>query len=333
MTRNRADDDVIGSHFIDQIYSRLGRRSRLFAQGWGDEAVLAGLTSAEVFRPAPAELGLAWERPEVSEGIERTRGRFSSPAVALPAAVRAAHVRRVRAAGSPGRTACVILAGSREQGFSLRESIYGRLAAGPNGIDLVLLENPFYGLRRPPGQEGANLRTVAEHALMNIAIVWEAHALLEALRAEGYTRLGVAGYSMGGYMAALTAAFSRAPLAVAALAAGASPAPVFTRGGLSRSIDFAALGGAPANAELARRRLESLFDLGRVTLWPAPVRPESAILLACRRDGYVPASETHALHAHWPKSELRWVDAGHISALFTERRALRAAIRDAFARL
>ncbi|WP_394842018.1 alpha/beta hydrolase family protein [Pendulispora brunnea] len=324
LSRKPADDTVINGHIVDRLYARFGRRrAGLFAHGWGDDAVLARLTSAEVFRPSPVKLAITWEGDA---------GHFESPlAHALPEAVRTARVRRVGSTGSKRRTACVLLAGSREEGFALRESIYGPLTA--DGIDLVLLENPFYGLRRPPGQDGANLRTVAEHALMNIAIVAEAHALLEALRAEGYERLGIAGYSMGGYMAALTAVFTEAPLAVAALAAGSSPAPVFTRGGLSHSIDFARLGASMLDDAAARKKLFALFDMARITQWPAPVHAESTILLACRRDGYVPASETRALHAHWPKSVLRWVDAGHISALFTERRALRAAVRDAFARL
>ena len=324
ISQQTSDDSVIYGHIVDRLYARFGRRrSGLFTQGWGDEAVLARLTSGDVFRPSPVNVALTWDGAS---------GHFSSPlAHALPAEVRTARVRRVRAAGAPSRTACVILAGSREEGFALRESVYGPLVA--EGIDLVLLENPFYGSRRPRGQDGANLRTVAEHGLMNMAIVAEAHALLEALRAQGYERLGIAGYSMGGYMAALTAVFTDGPLAVAALAAGSSPAPVFTRGGLSRSIDFAALGAPSRDETAARQRLFALFDTARITQWPAPVHAASTVLLACRRDGYVPASETHALHAHWPTSELRWVDAGHISALFTERRALRAAIRDAFARL
>jgi predicted alpha/beta hydrolase family esterase len=73
--------------------------------------------------------------------------------------------------------------------------------------------------------------------------------------------------------------------------------------------------------------------VARVTRWPAPTHSESAIVVACRRDGYVPGREASALHAHWPKSELRWVDAGHVSALITGRRFLRTAVRDAFARL
>ncbi|WP_394831371.1 alpha/beta hydrolase family protein [Pendulispora rubella] len=318
-----ADDSVISGHIVDRLYARFGRRGeRLFAHGWGDDALLERL-SADVFRPSPANVTITWEGDH---------GHFASPlADALPAEVRTARVRRLRAAGSPRRTACVLLAGSREEGFALRESIYRPLTT--EGIDLVLLENPFYGLRRPAGQDGANLRTVAEHGLMNVAIVAEAHALLAALRAEGYARLGIAGYSMGGYMAALTAVFTDAPLAVAALAAGSSPAPVFVRGGLSHSIDFAKLGAPSLGDARARERLYALFDTARITQWPAPVHAESTILLGCRRDGYVPASETRALHAHWPKSVLRWIDAGHISALFTERRALRAAVRDAFERL
>ncbi|MFY2557556.1 alpha/beta hydrolase family protein [Corallococcus terminator] len=51
--------------------------------------------------------------------------------------------------------------------------------------------------------------------------------------------------------------------------------------------------------------------------------------MACARDAFVPLSEAQALHAHWAGSELRILDAGHISALFTSGAALRGAILDA----
>ncbi|WP_394825404.1 alpha/beta hydrolase family protein [Pendulispora albinea] len=331
------DDNVISLfgpwHPLDRLIGYLNGRSRLFVNGWGDERVLASVLDTEPFQSSPAAVAIAWDRPHVARGVERTAGRFVSPNTALPEPVRAGHVQRLRSARPRGgpRTACVVLAGSREEGFALRQGIFGPLAR--EGIDLYLLENPYYGLRRPPGQRGASLGTVAEHVLMNLAIVDEARSLLATLREGGYEQIGVTGYSMGGFMAGLAASLTREPLAVAALAAGASPAPVFTRGLLAHSIDFTDLGGSAAGAEAARRRLASLFDRARLTHFPAPLHARSAILLACRRDGYVPRTETLALHAHWASSELRWVNAGHISALFTERHALRAAVRDAFARL
>ncbi len=319
------------THLVDFLFAGLSRRARLFSEGWGDEQFLEHVVTAAPFQHPPAPIVPVWSEPRRQRDLQVRDGTFPSPLARLDEAARTAHVRWLSAGRDSPRGACVVLAASREEGFSLRERLYAPLAR--EGVDLFLLENPYYGLRRPLGQKGGALRTVSDHVLMNLGMVDEARALLTWLRGAGQTRLGVAGYSMGGYMAALTAAVVPEPLAVAALAAGASPVPVFTRGLLSWSIAFALLDGPRGDAEQARHRLGRIFDLANLTRFPPPRQPEAAVLLACRGDGFVPGEETLALHAHWPQSELRWVDAGHVSALFTERAALCAAVRDALSRV
>ena len=48
------------------------------------------------------------------------------------------------------------------------------------GIDLYLIENPFYGLRRDG--RGPSDITVSDHGLMALAMVLEARALLDYLQ-------------------------------------------------------------------------------------------------------------------------------------------------------
>ncbi|MBN1207265.1 MAG: alpha/beta hydrolase family protein [Myxococcaceae bacterium] len=319
------------AHLVDVLFAGLARRARLFTDGWGDERLLEDVAVGTSFLPEPARITPVWGEPESRRGGVFRDGTFTSPLPLLAPAAQTVHVRWLSAGSARGRSACVVLAASREEGFVLRERLYAPLVR--EGIELFLLENPYYGLRRPPGQRGGALRTVSDHVLMNLGMVEEARALLAWLRGAGYERLGVAGYSMGGYMAALAAALFPEPVAVAALAAGASPVPVFTRGLLSWSIAFEELDGARRDAEQARQRLGRIFDLANLTKFPPPRQPGAAILLACRKDGFVPAAETHALHAHWKESELRWVNAGHVSAILTERAALRSAVRDTLARV
>ncbi|QSQ22342.1 alpha/beta hydrolase family protein [Pyxidicoccus parkwayensis] len=319
------------SHVVDVLFAGVARRARLFTDGWGDEALLEKVTEGTSFFPVPARVSPTWGEPRAHKGVWLRDGTFTSPLPHLTPPVQTAHVRWLSEGSTRGRSACVVLAASREEGFALRERLYTPLVH--EGIDLFLLENPYYGVRRPLGQKGGALRTVSDHVLMNLGMVEEARSLLTWLSDEGYERLGIAGYSMGGYMAALTAALFPEPLAVAALAAGASPVPVFTRGLLSWSIAFAELDGARRDAEQARQRLGHIFDLANLTKFPPPPQPGAAILLACRKDGFVPADETRALHAHWKESELRWVNAGHVSAILTERNALCAAVRDSLARV
>jgi hypothetical protein len=126
---------------------------------------------------------------------------------------------------------------------------------------------------------------------MVLGMVREARALLEHLR-ERYPKVAVAGYSMGGHMAAITAAVSPFPLACAALAAGASASSVYTGGLLSWSVDFTGLGGGAIQRAAARERLRQLFTVADVNCFPPPVRCDAAIIAGCQRDGYVLRSET-----------------------------------------
>jgi Alpha/beta hydrolase domain containing 18 len=98
---------------------------------------------------------------------------------------------------------------------------------------------------------------------------------------------------------------------------------------LSWSIDFQALGGGQEFRAMVSERLQQLFEVADVTLYPLPQRPDAAVIVGCKRDGYVFSSETERLHQYWKGSALRWIPAGHFSALVTSRRALCDAVAQA----
>jgi pimeloyl-ACP methyl ester carboxylesterase len=306
---------------LDRTVAWLSRNSRLFSRGWGDEEMLDDPSARRRYLAAPERVAIQWDI-EGREGDSRVRdGCFRSPVEALPEPAAMAHVRAyVR---SKNGAACVVLAASRDEGYWARKQLFGALNG--RGIDLYFLENPFYGLRRCEG--GPSEVSVSEHGLMALSMVLEARALLDHLKPQ-YDKLAVAGYSMGGHMAALTAAVYPVPVACAALATGASAGAIYTRGLLSRSVDFAALGGNGA-----RDRLQELFEVADITTYRPPVRVDAAVISGSRQDGYVLASETERLHRHWEGSTLHWVDAGHFSALITRRRMLRDCVEEALEKL
>ena len=308
------------------MVARLSRRSKLFSRGWGDELVLAESSDRARYLAAPAPVKIEW-RARRTHGSEVCRdGTFQSPVTALPDAVKTVHVRKWSREGN--EAACVMLAASRDEGYWIRERVFGPLTG--RGIDLYLVENPYYGLRRDG--RGPSDITVSDHGLMALGMVLEARGLLDHLRAQ-YGKLAVAGYSMGGHMAALTAAVTPMPVACAALATGASASAIYTRGMLSWSVDFDTLGGGAAGSTAARDRLRKLFDIADVSCYRPPVRADATIVSGCIRDGYVLQSETERLHRHWKRSTLRWIDAGHFSALLTQRRALCECVEEAVAKL
>ncbi len=315
------NNETAGAHGLDRAVAWWSRGSRLFSRGWGDDAVLTEFSDRTRYFVKPRPTAIEW-KAQSHRGKQASRdGTFRSPLEALPGAVATAHVREWSQPGN--ETACVVLAASRDEGYWIREQVFLPLTS--RGIDLFLLESPFYGLRRDG--RGPSEVTVADHGLMALGMVLEARALLDYLRSR-YQKLAVAGYSMGGHMAALTAAVSPQPVACAALATGASASAIYTRGMLSWSVDFETLGG-----EDGRERLRMLFDTADITRFRPPVRVDAAVVSGCTRDGYVLQSETERLHRQWKGSELRWIDAGHFSALFTQRRALQQCIEAAVAKL
>jgi pimeloyl-ACP methyl ester carboxylesterase len=292
----------------------------MFSRGWGDEAVLAEFSQRSHYLQESPPITVSWT-PNRKRKDEVVRdGTFLSPLSRLPKPVATVHVRAWIRAGN--EAACVMLAASRDEGYWVRERVLGPLTA--RGIDLYFLENPYYGMRRDG--RGPSDITVADHGLMALAMVLEARALLQNLQPR-YAKLAVAGYSMGGHMAAITAAVTPLSVACAALATGASASAIYTRGLLSRSVDFVTLGAS------ARDHLRKLFAVADITNFRPPVRADAAIVSGCTRDGYVLPSETERLHAHWKGSSLRWIKAGHFSALLTQRLALRECVEEAVSRL
>jgi len=324
--RLRGKSVVAGAHPLDVLVALLSRRSKMFSRGWGDEEFLAGLWGTVSDADPPCGISIEWHAENKRDRTVQRDGTFASPLVSLPNESNTVHVRAWTREGN--KNACVVLAGSRDEGYFVREHVFGSLVE--RGLDLYLIENPFYGRRRTAG--GPSLMSVRDQALLALGMVLEARALLTHLLAR-YEKLAVAGYSMGGHMAAITAAVSPFPVACAALAAGASAASVYTRGLLSWGVDFDSLGGGPAQRAEAQERLQRLYEAADITRYGSPVRTDAAVIGGCTRDGYVLRSETERLHRHWPGSTLRWLPAGHFSALMTSRKALCDCVTEAIEKL
>ena len=320
------DSSVTKAHPLDLLIAGMSRGSKLFSRGWGEESLLTELSTRVGYNDPPAPISVEWHSERKRGRMLRRDGMFTSPLELLPQETRTVHVRAWVREGN--RTACVLLAASRDEHYQPREHVFGPLIA--RGLDLYFLVSPFYGRRRLPG--GPSLITVSDHGLMALGMVLEARGLLESLR-EQYEKLVVAGYSMGGHMAAITAAVCPFPVACGALATGASASSIYTRGLLSWSVDLDALGGGSHLRTAARERLQQLFSVADITRYPPPLRADAAVIAACTRDGYVPGSETERLHRHWRGSTLRWIPAGHFSALVTNGPALRDCVADAVGKL
>jgi hypothetical protein len=226
---------------------------------------------------------------------------------------------------------CLMLAATAEEGYVRRRLWATSLLR--RGIGALLLENPFYGRRRPSGQLGPSLRTVADQFAMNLVTVDEATAILSWMRGEGYERVGVTGYSQGGMMSAFAAAMAPFPLAAVPRGAGSAAGPIFTTSALTRAFDWDRLAAEKGGREAARQYFLECLEPVNISHHGPPIAPEAAILMGARSDGFIPPEQTVHLHRHWAGSELRWLPAGHVTSLVLHRRAQVQAISDAFERL
>ena len=313
-------------HPVDQlgraIVAHGPERLRFFTDGWGDLSVI---DSVAIPNDVPDPIRIEWVSETAEKNLVTSVGIFESPAEVLPDHAHHGAVTRVLPRTETDRTV-VLMAAWNEHDSRARFGVARRLAQ--NGIGSLVLENPYYGIRRPQNLDGQPIRTVSDFFRMGIGAVMEGRGLLATVRESGHTP-GVAGYSMGGNMSALVSSTMPFPVATAPLAAAYSPSPVYLDGALRGGIAWDALGGEEAAESRLREALLSASVLDR----PAPEHAKYAVLVSARSDGYVPPASTEMLHAHWPGSELRWIGGGHASLLWFHKAALASAITDSFARL
>lgn len=69
-----------------------------------------------------------------------------------------------------------------------------------NGIAAVLVENPYYGLRKPKDQVRSSLHHVSDIFVMGGCLILECIVLLRWCERMGLGPLGVTGISMGGHV-------------------------------------------------------------------------------------------------------------------------------------
>lgn len=325
---------------LDRLFGVALGRAPLFAGGLGDRALIARLLQSFHAPLDPPEITVRWlGRPRTRRGLTVYQGMFASPLPseglpreALPSAIHRAFFELVTPAGveiEVDLPVCLYLAATTEQGFASRRRLAAPLVR--QGVAALILENPYYGWRRPRDQTFVAIPTVADQLLMNTVTILEARALLGWLSSHGYTHLGVTGYSMGGFMAAYVASLVPGPVAAVPVAAGASAVSSMTRTEFSRAIAWEALcekEGLKGPGH-ARRVLAELFDQIALDRMAGPVDPDCAVIVAGRHDAIVPPREAARLASHWG-APVRWLDAAHINGIWRGADDWREALLDAF---
>ncbi len=116
---------VGGAHPLDVLVALLSRRSKMFSRGWGDEEFLATLWGTVSDADPPCRVSVNWHATSCNDRRTRRDGTFASPLVSLPSESHTVHVRSWSRKGN--RNACVVLAGSHDEGYFVRERVFGSL--------------------------------------------------------------------------------------------------------------------------------------------------------------------------------------------------------------
>ncbi|XP_047209999.1 protein ABHD18 isoform X2 [Girardinichthys multiradiatus] len=139
------------------------------------------------------------------------------------------------------RPVCIQLAGTGDHFFWRRRTLMARPMIKEAGMASLLLENPYYGYRKPKDQLRSCLKNVSDLFVMGGALILESIVLLRWLEREGYWPLGMTGISMGGYMASLAVTNWPKPIPLIPCLSWSTASSVFTTGVLSRAVNWAEL--------------------------------------------------------------------------------------------
>ncbi|XP_071363014.1 protein ABHD18 isoform X2 [Trachinotus anak] len=139
------------------------------------------------------------------------------------------------------RPVCIHLAGTGDHFFWRRRTLMARPMIKEAGMASLLLENPYYGYRKPKDQLRSCLKNVSDLFVMGGALILESTVLLRWLHGEGYWPLGMTGISMGGYMASLAVTNWPKPIPLIPCLSWSTASSVFTTGVLSKAVNWAEL--------------------------------------------------------------------------------------------
>jgi len=316
---------------LDRFYARISNRRLFFRDGWGDLSPLRE-AQARGFDPGPTgKIEMAWDREDRMEGMILKQGHFLSPydGPGFPEESRYAHVEWVMPQRSSKSTpVCLHFAATGDEGFARRRSAFAKPLARA-GIGSMILENPFYGCRRPVGQHSKMLRYFSDLWTMGVATVQEGRSLSRWLYDQGYETQASCGISMGGHMAAKVGVLSDVPMAIVCFVTPHSATAVFTEGLLKHYCAWHTLGQKLDGAEKAGELMKELLQLTDIRLLSLPAKPRSIVMIGAKNDAYIPPGSVQLLHEHWQGSTLRWIDGGHVGAFLFYRQDFLNAMREA----
>ncbi|XP_046871295.1 protein ABHD18 [Hypomesus transpacificus] len=241
----------MGVSRLDVLYRRL-LLTKLFIQGWGKPDDLKRIFE---FRRiignrekckdlVPKDYPVFIDKVEDQSDCKIHNGYFISPleeivpGILPPESVKARFQFIVPKKWKRHSPVCIHLAGTGDHFFWRRRTLIARPMIKEAGMASLLLENPYYGYRKPKDQIRSSLRNVSDLFVMGGALILESAVLLHWLEREGYWPLGMTGVSMGGHMASLAVTNWPKPIPLIPCLSWTTASNVFTTGVLSKAVNW-----------------------------------------------------------------------------------------------
>lgn len=259
---------------LDAVY-RTALLSKYFIKGWGKSDNIKRLfdfkkrmTSRETCtKLVPHDYPVIIDKVEEHSSYRILEGHMTSPFVQYLPEVVPKECHRAwfqvllpqRWPADPLRPMCIHLAGTGDHYFWRRRTLTCRPLLKDSGIASIILENPFYGLRKPKDQVRSNLHCVSDIFVMGGCLVLESIALLHWCEREGFGPLGITGISMGGHMASLAGTNWHKPLGIIPCLSWTTASCVFTQGVMSGAIPWELLQSQYFSDHVFREEIEQMI--------------------------------------------------------------------------
>ncbi|KJH51817.1 hypothetical protein DICVIV_02008 [Dictyocaulus viviparus] len=267
---------------VDILFRRALIFSKLFTKNWGHPKTYKELVKHKKDVMSQRRVGqcieslkvdMIVEKQQIAEGVRILDGKFRSPHAImypkqLPGCLQWAHW-RAYLPNIPRKGVCIHLSGTGDHSYIRRELGFAR-GLLEEGVGSILLQNPFYGDRKPPSQFRSSLENVSDLFVMGAALVSECNYLISWAISEGYGPIALSGVSMGGFMASLAATNVCVPVGVIPCMSWTTAAPTFTEdfealflGALRNAINYDQLQRQIEDQEYLKK-LSSISDVNWV---------------------------------------------------------------------
>ncbi|XP_059470116.1 protein ABHD18 isoform X2 [Neocloeon triangulifer] len=261
---------------LDQVYRSLVL-SKFFVKGWGKPENIKRLfefrkvvcNRESCYKLVPPDYPVKITKEEVASDHTLLEGNFVSPFVhhlpgILPQEAELAHFQVVlpKEWKDPNyKPMCIHMAGTGDHFFWRRRAVMAKPLLKEAGIGGIILENPFYGSRRPKEQLRSSLLNVSDIFVMGGCLMLEALVLLHWCERNGLGPLGLTGMSMGGHMASISATNWPKPVVLVPCLSWSTASTVFTKGVMSAAIDWSMLEAQYMGNEQYRQDIRKMLSM------------------------------------------------------------------------